>query len=172
MKFLSVFGTRPEAVKMAPSHAGARSRARTLSFWSASTGQHRELVDPALDFFSIIRPISTSRLMAPEQALNPLVARLIERLDPMLAEAAPDRVIVQGDTTTALAAALAAFHRGIPVAHVEAGLRTYRARRALPRGVQPARDRPDRRPAFRADPRRARQSARRAAGGESLRHRQ
>ena len=59
----------------------------------------------------------------------------IERLDPILAEAAPDRVIVQGDTTTALAAALAAFHRGIPVAHVEAGLRTYRTAAPFPEEV-------------------------------------
>ena len=79
--------------------------------------------------------ISTSRSWRPNRRSIRSIARLIERLDPVLAEAAPDRVIVQGDTTTALAAALAAFHRGIPVAHVEAGLRTYRAGAPFPEEV-------------------------------------
>jgi UDP-N-acetylglucosamine 2-epimerase (non-hydrolysing) len=83
------------------------------------------LTQPILDFFSLHADFDLS-VMAPQQTLNPLTARLIERLDPVLVKTAPDRVIVQGDTSTAMAAALAAFHRRIPVAHVEAGLRTYR----------------------------------------------
>ena len=130
MKFLVVFGTRPEAVKLAPVIAALNAEPG-LETQVCLTGQHRELVDSALDFFGI-RPDFDLDLMTPGQALNPLVARLIERLDPVLAEAAPDRVIVQGDTATALAAALAAFHRAIPVAHVEAGLRTYRAGEPFP----------------------------------------
>src|SRR5205085_4932828 len=90
------------------------------------TGQHRDLIHPVLEFFSL-RADFDLEVMAPQQTLNPLTARLVERLDPVLVKLAPDRVIVQGDTTTALAAALAAFHRRIPVAHVEAGLRTYRS---------------------------------------------
>ena len=130
MKFLAVFGTRPEAVKIAPV-IKALERESSVETRLCVTGQHRELLDAALDFFSL-RPDFDLQVMAPEQALNPLVARLIERLDPILVRAAPDRVIVQGDTTTALAAALAAFHRGIKVAHVEAGLRTYRGGQPFP----------------------------------------
>jgi len=123
MKLLSIFGTRPEAVKMAPILI-ALEREPDVQSRVCVTGQHRLLLDQVLDFFSIT-PDFDLDLMAPGQSLNTLVSRAIERLDPILAAAAPDRVIVQGDTSTALAAALAAFHRGIPVAHVEAGLRTY-----------------------------------------------
>jgi UDP-N-acetylglucosamine 2-epimerase (non-hydrolysing) len=123
MKLLVVFGTRPEAVKLAPILRTLRSEP-AIETLVCVTGQHRDLLDPVLDFFAIV-PDFDLDLMTPDQALNPLVARLVERLDPVLAAAAPDRVLVQGDTTTAFAAALAAFHRGIPVAHVEAGLRTY-----------------------------------------------
>jgi UDP-N-acetylglucosamine 2-epimerase (non-hydrolysing) len=130
MKFLAVFGTRPEAVKIAPV-IKALEREPSVETRLCVTGQHRDLLDAALDFFSL-EPDFDLQVMAPEQALNPLVTRLIERLDPVLVRAAPDRVIVQGDTTTALAAALAAFHRGIKVAHVEAGLRTYRGGQPFP----------------------------------------
>lgn len=124
MDFLTVLGTRPEAVKLSP-------LLKTLQFAPdvrshiCVTGQHRDLTRPILDFFALEADFDLE-VMAPQQALNPLTARLIERLDPLLVKLAPDRVIVQGDTTTALAAAVAAFHRRIPVAHVEAGLRTYR----------------------------------------------
>lgn len=130
MKLLAVFGTRPEAVKLAPILL-ALDKESGHELLACSTGQHSELVDSTLDFFEI-RPAFDLGLMAPGQSLNPLMARLVDRLDAVLAEASPDRVIVQGDTTSALAAALAAFHRAIPVAHVEAGLRTYRAREPFP----------------------------------------
>ncbi len=130
MKLLFVFGTRPEAVKLAPILRTLKSEP-AIEVRVCVTGQHRDLLDRVLDFFAI-EPDFDLDLMAADQALNPLVARLVERLDPVLAEAAPDRVIVQGDTSSALAAALAAFHRGIPVAHVEAGLRTYCADRPFP----------------------------------------
>ncbi|HYI49212.1 MAG TPA: UDP-N-acetylglucosamine 2-epimerase (non-hydrolyzing) [Allosphingosinicella sp.] len=130
MKFLAVFGTRPEAVKIAPI-IKTLQRESSVETRLCVTGQHRELLDAALDFFSL-RPDFDLQVMAPEQALNALLAKLIERLDPVLVREQPDRVIVQGDTTTALAAALAAFHRGIPVAHVEAGLRTYRGGQPFP----------------------------------------
>jgi len=124
MKLLSIFGTRPEAVKLAPILLALDGEPGIVS-QVCVTGQHRELIDPVLDFFCIA-PDFDLGAMQPGQGLNRLAARLIKRLDPILAGARPDRVLVQGDTTSAFAAALAAFHRGIPVAHVEAGLRTYR----------------------------------------------
>lgn len=130
MKFLAVFGTRPEAVKLAPILKTLASESGTTTHICV-TGQHRDLTRSILDFFSLHADFDLE-VMAPQQALNPLMARLIERLDPVLVKTAPDRVIVQGDTTTALAAAMAAFHRRIPVAHVEAGLRTYRQAEPYP----------------------------------------
>jgi UDP-N-acetylglucosamine 2-epimerase (non-hydrolysing) len=128
MELLAVIGTRPEAVKMAPIILALQATPG-VKIKICVTGQHQALLDQALDFFSIQADFDLN-IMAPAQTLNPLLARLVDRIDAVLAEAKPDRVIVQGDTTSALAAALAAFHRGIPVAHVEAGLRTYR--RAAP----------------------------------------
>ncbi|MBX3561433.1 MAG: UDP-N-acetylglucosamine 2-epimerase (non-hydrolyzing) [Sphingomonas sp.] len=125
MRLLSVIGTRPEAVKMAPvllalaAEPGVDSRL-------CVTGQHRELLDDVLRFFDLAPDVDLD-LMTPGQELNALISTALHRLDAVLAEIAPDRVIVQGDTSTAYAAALAAHHRGIPVAHVEAGLRTYAA---------------------------------------------
>lgn len=124
MKFLAIFGTRPEAIKLAPILMTLQ-RESTVEVRICVTGQHRDLTRPILEFFSLRSDFDLA-VMAPQQALNPLTARLIERLDPVLVKTAPDRVIVQGDTSTAMAASLAAFHRRIPVAHVEAGLRTYR----------------------------------------------
>lgn len=89
-----------------------------------ATAQHRALLDTVLGHFDLVPDIDLD-LMQPGQALNGLLARAVERLDSVMVEAKPDRVLVQGDTTTALAAAQAAHHRGIPVGHVEAGLRTY-----------------------------------------------
>ena len=120
---LTILGTRPEAVKLAPvlKELGRRkSRVRSLV---CVTGQHRELLDPMLGFFGI-RPDFDLRVMRENQTLAGLTARLLAALDPALAETKPDRVVVQGDTTTVMAAALAAYYRGIRVAHVEAGLRT------------------------------------------------
>ena len=123
MKLLSVFGTRPEAVKMAPVLGALASEQDVLS-QVCLTGQHKELLNPVLRFFGIA-PDFDLALMKNGQCLNELAARTIDRLDKILAREAPDRVIVQGDTTSAMAAALAAGNRRIPVAHVEAGLRTY-----------------------------------------------
>ncbi len=125
MDFLTLVGTRPEAVKLAPLLKTLEYEANVQSHICV-TGQHRDLTRPVLDFFSLHADFDLG-VMTPQQTLNPLTARLIERLDPLLVRLAPARVIVQGDTTTALAAAMAAFHRRIPVAHVEAGLRTYRS---------------------------------------------
>ncbi|HST37327.1 MAG TPA: UDP-N-acetylglucosamine 2-epimerase (non-hydrolyzing) [Allosphingosinicella sp.] len=123
MKLLSIFGTRPEAVKLAPILIALKGETSIMS-QVCVTAQHRGLLDQVLDYFRI-RPDHDLALMERDQTLNALVSRAIGRIDHVLAEAAPDRVLVQGDTSTALAAALAAFNRRIPVAHVEAGLRTY-----------------------------------------------
>jgi len=123
MKLLSIFGTRPEAVKLAPVLIALKSESEIMS-QVCVTGQHRDLLDQVLAFFDIV-PDYDLALMERDQSLNALVSRAVLRIDKVLAEAAPDRVIVQGDTSTAFAGALAAFHRKVPIAHVEAGLRTY-----------------------------------------------
>lgn len=121
-RVMVVFGTRPEAIKLAPVVHTLRGRGR-LEVSVVVTAQHREMLDQVLDVFSL-EPDADLNLMTPDQTLNGLAGRALERLDALLAQTAPDAVVVQGDTTTAMAAALAAFHRRIPAAHVEAGLRT------------------------------------------------
>jgi UDP-N-acetylglucosamine 2-epimerase (non-hydrolysing) len=123
MKLLSIFGTRPEAVKIAPILL-ALDFELFVESTVCVTGQHRDLLDPVLDYFSVV-PNFDLGAMKPGQSLNALLARLIAGIDAVLDEVRPDRVLVQGDTTSALAGAWSAFQRGIPVAHVEAGLRTY-----------------------------------------------
>ena len=118
-RILVVFGTRPEAIKLSPVIHALRRRGLTAGI--CVTGQHRELLDQALDG---IRPDIDLKLMVPGQSIATLASRMLDALDRTMAADQPDRVIVQGDTVTALAAAQAAFLRGIPVAHVEAGLRT------------------------------------------------
>jgi UDP-N-acetylglucosamine 2-epimerase (non-hydrolysing) len=130
MRLLAVIGTRPEAIKMAPLLLRLREEPE-IDVTLCLSGQHRELIEPALRLFGLEPQIDLA-LMAPGQSLNAFAARAVERLDRVLDECAPDRVVVHGDTTTALAAALAAFHRAVPVAHVEAGLRTGDLARPFP----------------------------------------
>ncbi|WP_153787853.1 non-hydrolyzing UDP-N-acetylglucosamine 2-epimerase [Pseudomonas sp. EMN2] len=122
MKVLTLFGTRPEAIKMAPL---VRALARTEGIESivCSTGQHRQMLDQVLQLFAV--PVDHDLdVMVPGQTLNGLFARLMTRIDALLDELKPDCVLVHGDTTTAAACSMAAFHRGIAIGHVEAGLRT------------------------------------------------
>jgi UDP-N-acetylglucosamine 2-epimerase (non-hydrolysing) len=123
MKILSIFGTRPEAIKMAPLVAALEAEPGVTSIVCV-TGQHRAMLDQVLGLFGI-RPEHDLDVMVPNQTLNGLSARVLGLLDSLLGTVKPDRVLVHGDTTTAMAASLAAFHRRIPVGHVEAGLRTY-----------------------------------------------
>ncbi len=123
MVVLTVFGTRPEAIKLAPILAELEGRPQQFRTINLCTSQHTDLLLPFLSFFSI-RVDADLAVMTPDQPLNQLCARVIALLDPVLAERQPDVVLVQGDTTSAMAAALAARYRGIPVGHVEAGLRT------------------------------------------------
>ena len=120
---LTILGTRPEAIKLAPVLMELARRKKHIRSRICVTGQHRELLDPMLEFFGI-RPDFDLHVMRDNQPLTDLTARLLTGLDPVLADVKPDWIIVQGDTTTVMAAALAAFYRGIRVAHVEAGLRT------------------------------------------------
>jgi UDP-N-acetylglucosamine 2-epimerase (non-hydrolysing) len=120
---LFIFGTRPEAIKLCPvirRMAGSPGTARPLV---CATAQHRRMLDQVLDCFGV-RPDYDLNLMLPGQTLAQTTARVLAALDPLLAEVRPALAVVQGDTTTTMAGALAAFYRGVPVAHVEAGLRT------------------------------------------------
>ena len=123
LQVLSVFGTRPEAVKMAPV---LQKLAATPGVEShvCVTAQHREMLDQVLSLFGI-RPEIDLNLMRPNQSLAALTASIFTHLDPVLEKVKPDWVLVQGDTTTVMAAALAAYYRRIRVGHVEAGLRTH-----------------------------------------------
>jgi UDP-N-acetylglucosamine 2-epimerase len=123
MKVLSVFGTRPEAIKMAPVVEELANHAGDITSRVCVTAQHREMLDQVLAIFGIL-PDYDLDIMLPGQGLSYVAARILHDLDEVLADFAPDWLIVQGDTTTALAAALAAFHRKVRVAHVEAGLRS------------------------------------------------
>jgi len=117
-----IFGTRPEAIKLAPVILACRSRT-DLECRVCVTGQHRQMLDQVLDVFEV-RPDADLDVMRPNQTLAELTARLIESLDRYLACETPDLVLVQGDTTTVFCGAWTAFYRHIPVGHVEAGLRT------------------------------------------------
>ncbi len=117
-----IFGTRPEAIKMAPVVAAIRA-CESLRCHVCVTGQHREMLDQVLAVFDIVPDVDLG-LMRPNQTLAGLTARAIEAVDEYLADTGPDIVLVQGDTTTVFCAALAAFYRSVPVGHVEAGLRT------------------------------------------------
>jgi UDP-N-acetylglucosamine 2-epimerase (non-hydrolysing) len=119
---LFVFGTRPEAIKLCPLIRKLRAR-QDFAVRICVTAQHRAMLDQVLDAFQVT-PDFDLNIMRPNQTLSGLTARILEALEPVLASTAPDMVIVQGDTTTTLAAALAAFYHRIPAAHVEAGLRT------------------------------------------------
>ncbi len=122
-KILAVFGTRPDAIKMCPLVRELRTREEYETV-VAVTGQHREMLDAVLNCFRI-SPDYDLALMRQKQDLFDLTAGVTVGLRPILSEESPDLVLVHGDTTTAFGAALAAFYLGIPVGHVEAGLRTY-----------------------------------------------
>jgi len=117
-----VIGTRPEVIKMAPI-VQAMNASATLAPWVISTGQHREMLDQSLAVFGIACDFDLG-VMAPHQNLSELTARTLVGMRVELERIKPACVVVQGDTTTALAAALAGFYARIPVAHVEAGLRS------------------------------------------------
>lgn len=123
-KVLVVFGTRPEAIKMAPLVKRLMSHADRFDVVVCVTGQHREMLDQVLRIFDIT-PDYDLNIMKRGQDLTDVTVRVLEGMRNVLNEVHPDIVLVHGDTTTSTAAALAAFYKQIPVAHVEAGLRTH-----------------------------------------------
>lgn len=131
LEILAVYGTRPEAIKMAPVIEILKRRPDAFSVRVCTTGQHREMLDQVQEIFGL-RPDLDLNLMRHDQTLNGLAASALEAVDRVLAEARPDWLLVQGDTTTAMTAGLAAFHRGVRIGHVEAGLRTGDLQRPFP----------------------------------------
>ncbi len=123
IEVLSVFGTRPEAIKMAPLLAELGRRSDVMSSRVCVTAQHREMLDQVLEVFGITPEIDLD-VMTENQSPSRVTGAVLESLDGILAERPPDLVLVHGDTTTTMAASLAAFYHQIPVGHVEAGLRT------------------------------------------------
>lgn len=122
-KLLFIFGTRPEAVKMAPLIKEFEKHPDNFDVKVAVTGQHREMLDQVLQFFNI-KPDYDLNLMKPNQTLFDVTADALRGMEKILEEVKPDLVIVQGDTTTVFAGALAGFYKKISVAHLEAGLRS------------------------------------------------
>ena len=123
IKVIVVFGTRPEAIKLAPVVQALRARPNQFEIVECATSQHREMLDQVLPVFDL-HPDYDLDVMSPGQSLSGVAARVLERFDPVLAKEQPDWVLVQGDTTTVMAAGLAAFYRHVKVGHVEAGLRS------------------------------------------------
>ena len=123
-KILLVFGTRPEAIKMAPLVKALQKDSEHFETKICVTAQHRQMLDQVLEVFDIV-PEYDLNIMAPNQDLYDITSRVLVGLRDVLDDFAPDIVLVHGDTTTSMAASLAAFYRQIPVGHVEAGLRTY-----------------------------------------------
>ncbi|MBI2871185.1 MAG: UDP-N-acetylglucosamine 2-epimerase (non-hydrolyzing) [Candidatus Omnitrophica bacterium] len=130
-RVLVVFGTRPEAVKLAPVIAALKSNTRDFAVTVCVTAQHRHMLDQVLTLFGI-RPDIDLDLMTHDQTLAGLSAKALTAVTGVLEGVRPDWVLVQGDTTTAMIASLAAFYQKIPVAHVEAGLRTLDPYRPFP----------------------------------------
>lgn len=129
MKILIIYGTRPEAIKMAPIVKALKMASKNVKI--CVTAQHREMLDQVNAFFDIV-PDFDLHIMQAGQTLNALTSRLFMGLDEVFTKAKPDWVLVHGDTTTSTVAAWAAFHRNIKVAHVEAGLRTYNKQAPFP----------------------------------------
>ena len=128
---LCIIGTRPEAIKVCPLVRYLKARADQFAVKVCVTAQHRQMLDQVLSTFSVT-PEYDLDVMQPGQTLPGLTAKILAGLEPILAAERPDWVIVQGDTTTTLAGALAAFYHHIPVGHIEAGLRTGDMRQPFP----------------------------------------
>ncbi|MCP3033416.1 UDP-N-acetylglucosamine 2-epimerase (non-hydrolyzing) [Halobacillus sp. A1] len=124
IKVMTIFGTRPEAIKMAPLVLELKKRSEQFEPIVTVTAQHRQMLDQVLNIFSI-EPDFDLNIMKDRQTLSQVTTRALEGLDGVMKETKPDIVLVHGDTTTTFAASLAAYYNQIPVGHVEAGLRTW-----------------------------------------------
>ena len=132
MRILLCFGTRPEAIKMAPLYHELKNN--NFEVLVCVTAQHREMLDQVLDFFDIKVDYDLD-LMQSNQSLNSLSALILSKIDQVFLDVNPDLVFVHGDTTTSSMVALAAFHLGITIGHVEAGLRTYNKKAPFPEEI-------------------------------------
>ena len=124
IKVMTVFGTRPEAIKMAPLVLELQKQSQRFETITTVSAQHREMLDQVLDIFHI-KPDYDLNIMHARQTLTDITSNVLINLDKILKEAKPDIVLVHGDTTTTFAASVAAFYNQIPIGHVEAGLRTW-----------------------------------------------
>ncbi|WP_283604633.1 non-hydrolyzing UDP-N-acetylglucosamine 2-epimerase [Ligilactobacillus salivarius] len=124
IKVMTVFGTRPEAIKMAPLVLELQKQSQRFEEITTVSAQHREMLDQVLDIFHI-KPDYDLNIMHARQTLTDITSNVLINLDKILKEAKPDIVLVHGDTTTTFAASVAAFYNQIPIGHVEAGLRTW-----------------------------------------------
>lgn len=124
IKVMTVFGTRPEAIKMAPIILAMQQRPTEFTPITVVTAQHREMLDQVLDIFKI-KPDYDLNIMKAKQTLSDITTRVLTKLDSIITEAAPDIVLVHGDTTTTFAASISAFYHQTMLGHVEAGLRTW-----------------------------------------------
>jgi UDP-N-acetylglucosamine 2-epimerase (non-hydrolysing) len=131
VRLLLVFGTRPEVIKMAPVALALREHSGEFETVLCSTGQHRDMLNQTLAVFGL-EPGFNLDLMMPRQTLTDLTARVVGALDEVMTRVRPDLVVVQGDTTSAMVGALVAYYHRVPVAHVEAGLRTDDLYRPFP----------------------------------------
>ena len=122
MRVLTVFGTRPEAIKMAPLVLALNAHTE-IEHRLCVTGQHREMLDQVLDLFDITPDYDLS-VMKPGQTLSALTSRIIANLDPIIVDFSPDTILVHGDTSSTFCSALCGYYHQINIGHVEAGLRT------------------------------------------------
>ncbi|MCT6858393.1 MAG: UDP-N-acetylglucosamine 2-epimerase (non-hydrolyzing) [Apilactobacillus sp.] len=121
---MTIFGTRPEAIKMAPIILEMKKRSDQFEPITVLTGQHKEMLDQVMDIFNIQSDYNL-HVMKAEQTLSSITTTVISKLDSVIEEAKPDIILVHGDTTTTFAAAISAFYHQVPLGHVEAGLRTW-----------------------------------------------
>lgn len=130
MKIMSVFGTRPEAIKMCPVVMEIQKR-RNVESIVCLTGQHREMLEPVMQLFNLHEDYNL-HIMRENQTLSNITSDILQRLDDVMEREKPDMVLVHGDTSSSFAAALSAFYHHIPIGHVEAGLRTYNMQSPYP----------------------------------------
>lgn len=124
IKVMVVFGTRPEAIKMAPLVLELQKQSETIETITVVTAQHRQMLDQVLETFHI-QPDYDLDIMGKNQSLIDITAKILEKFDPVVKEVHPDMILVHGDTTTTFAASLVAFYNQVRIGHVEAGLRTF-----------------------------------------------
>ena len=124
IKVMVVFGTRPEAIKMAPLVLELQKQSETIETITVVTAQHRQMLDQVLETFRI-QPDYDLDIMGKNQSLLDITAKILEKFDPVVKEVQPDIILVHGDTTTTFAASLVAFYNQVRIGHVEAGLRTF-----------------------------------------------